>query len=255
VALAVGLDVLVGTTEFERALQLADLEGRARFGGRAVGVGFNVAVLVDVVPGRLSAGLHYRSAVDLPFQLAAHFQAPPELRDRVYDQPAESRLVMPHNLSFGVATFPTRNLAITTDIHWTLWSDVKELAVSFPGGVTPGLSAPLAWRDTFSVRVGGEYRALRELLAVRLGAGWDPSPVPPHTLGPQAPVGDRALLSAGLGIRARGFGVDAGYLASFGAARSSTARELPATYRGSLHMISLALSYRWGATGAATAAR
>jgi long-chain fatty acid transport protein len=248
VAFGAGVAVVIGSTEFERALQLADVEGRARFGGSATGVGWNLGVLVDLVPGRFSMGLAWRSAVTLDFDLKAHFDAPPELRDRVFDQKATSRLVLPHGLTLGVATFPTDRLTITTDLHYTLWSSLRELAVDFPSGKTPSLSAPQEWRDTWSLRVGGEYKVWGRV-ALRLGAGWDPSPVPSHTLGPTSPVGDRALVSAGLGVTFRGFGIDAGWLGSFGRDRTALPSERGdpgMTFGGSLHLITIAARYAWG---------
>jgi long-chain fatty acid transport protein len=254
-ALGAGLDVLWASAELKRQIQVGEAEGTAHLGGTAQAVGFNFGVLAMLVPRRLSVGLAYRTGVTLDFDLKAHFAVPPELAGTVGDQPAHLSLPLPHNLSVGLAITPAERLTLTADVHVTLWSDFHTLAVTFPSSDTQPLVAPRDWRDTVSLRLGAEIVAAHGL-ALRLGVGFDQSPVPVTTLDPTLPVSNRALVSAGLGYTVprgvmRGFGVAVGWLGGFSAARSSTLVDFPgASYSQSVYLFSAALSYRWGAGNA-----
>ncbi len=246
---AVGLDVVLAGVELDRSLRLGDAEGAVQLGGQAQGVGFNAGVIVDVVPRRLSAAIAWRSSVGLTFDgMQAHFDAPPELKSTLYDQPAKTSLTLPHNFTFGLAFFPTQGLAITTDVHLTLWSSLSTIDVTFPNGSTPGFSTVESWRDAWSARVGGEYvHALGPgRVAVRAGFGYDLTPVPSETLGPAAPLADRLIVAGGLGYSFRGFTLAAAYVAGLATRFSSTNPDFAATYRGNVSALSFALSYQWG---------
>jgi long-chain fatty acid transport protein len=245
-SIGLGIDVMLASVELQRSILFGDQEGSAHLGGSTTGVGFNFGVLANVIPKRLAIGLAYRSAIGLDFNdLKVHFVAPPELKDNVFDQSASTSLKMPHSLTFGIATYPVKNLTITTDVHYTIWSDFKSLAVAFaPNSPTPGFSADESWHDSVSVRVGGEYIVLNGL-AIRLGVGYDISPIPDRTLAPTVPLGDIIIVSGGLGYTYRGFGLAAGYVYGIPAQRTSTNPDFIATYNGSLMALSVALSYQW----------
>ncbi len=245
IAFAAGLDVTLGSLDYTRGVQFADQEGTARVGGSGTTVGFNVGVLVKVVPRWLQAGFSYRSGSTMDADLLAHFEAPLELKDQVYDQKGKTSLVFPHNFTLGLAAFPLRNLTITADVHVTLWSDFQELAVTFPDGKTPGFSSYQGWKDEWSVRVGGEY--LIGPVALRLGLGYEAGAIPLEYFQPSVPVGDKVLVAGGVGYKFRGFGVGVGYMAGITLQAKSTYTEFPATYStGVGHIVNVALSYEWG---------
>ncbi len=250
VAIAVGLDVMMASVELSRSLLLGDAEGTARLGGGTQGVGWNFGVLFELVPQRVTAGIAYRSAIGLDFNdLRVHFDGPPELKDYLYDQPAKTSLKMPHNLTFGLATHPTDGLTITTDVHYTLWSALQTIPVTFlPGSKTPGFAAAMNWRDSLSARVGAEYLALvgPGVLALRAGFGYDLTPVPAETLSPSAPLADSWIVSGGLGYGWRRWALNVGYIAGLRGERASTNRDLPGLYSGALSALSAALTYEWG---------
>jgi long-chain fatty acid transport protein len=126
-----------------------------------------------------------------------------------------------------------------------MWSDFQDLAVKFSSPLTPGFTAHQGWKDSWSARLGAEYIAIRAL-AIRVGVGYDASPVPTTTLGTSAPLADRVVVAAGLGYTFRGFGVNVAYVIGIAGDRASTLPAFPATYSGTIQAISFALSYQWG---------
>ena len=239
------IDVVLGSVELKRAVQFADIEGKAQLGGATQGLGLNFGVLITLIPNYLNAAFTYRSSVNLDFDLKVHFDAPPEVKDNVYDQAGKVSFELPHNFTLGLSTKPMRNLTLGTDVHYTMWSSFKELVVDFPDGKTPGLRSTQNWSDSWTLRVGGEY-LLMGMLAIRLGAGYDVSPIPTDTLSPTAPGRDRFFVAAGLGATYKGFGLNAGVITTFGKDRTSTMEDFPATYGESITAFNVALSYHWG---------
>jgi long-subunit fatty acid transport protein len=80
---------------------------------------------------------------------------------------------------------------------------------------------------------------------VRLGIGYDTSPVPRSTLGPLLPDTDRVLVSAGVGLRWHWLSADLGYLLAFLLKTTSTNPDLIATYETFGQVISLSLTARF----------
>jgi long-chain fatty acid transport protein len=243
-----GIDVVLASLELDRSVRFADVEGKAQVGGSARGVGFNAGVLAVVIPHRVAAAIAYRSAVGLSFDdLRAHFEAPPELKANVYDQNARTNLTLPHNFTFGLAFFPTEGLAITTDLHYTLWSELDKLVVAFPEGKTPAIEALQHWHDSWSARIGGEFahKLGPGRLAVRGGFAYDLTPIPADTLNPAVPLADRLAVSVGVGYTVRGFGLAASYILGLSTRRASTDTDYPAEYRGNVSALSFAISYHW----------
>ena len=93
-------------------------------------------------------------------------------------------------------TFPFRKLArlafeiaeFEFDVQWMDWRDFESLTVNFADGSTT--SAPYNWQDTFTLRLGAEY-GLNEMLSLRGGYAFDPTPYPDETLGFAPPDADR----------------------------------------------------------------
>ena len=251
ISIGVGLDVFLASAELQRQILLGDFEGNAHLGGTGHAIGFNFGALAQIIPDKLSFGIAYRSGMSLDFDLKAVFAGPPELQGVVKDQPAKLSLPLPHNFSVGIAVHPVERLLITADVHATLWSDFRTLSATFPTTTTPALTAPRNWKDSVSARLGLEVMATRGL-ALRLGFGYDQSPVPQSTLDPTIPVSDRFIVSGGVGYTigagaVRGLTLGLGYLAGISADRVSTIPDFPnATYSQTVHLATLGISYRWG---------
>ena len=244
VSVGVGVDVILAAATLEQALPFGDTEGSVRLGGSTQTAGANLGLMYDA-PGKIvSFGYSYRSQVNLNFtHFYAHFTAPPELSATVFDQPAATKIMLPDNMTWAVAVRPLDNLTFDLDVHYTLWSEFSTLAVTFPTSSTPGLSTPQNWTNSTSLGLGAEWLP-REHLVVRLGFGYDWTPIPDDTLSPTVPGINRYVTTAGLGYTVQGFSIDLSYLAAFSGSRTSTLATFPATYTQFINLLSLGLSYR-----------
>lgn len=250
VSVAVGLMVTPGSAQIRQAVNFGGADGELNFGGTAWGVGGNAAVLVDIVPRYLRFGYSYRSRQDMDFSGDAALRVPPELAAMAMG-PAPTRgdvtIVLPHNMTFGLATSPVDRLTISTDIRYTLWSDAQALSLALSDSAGTQLmtrNVPLQLSDSVGVRIGGEYRLVQGRLPIRLGVGWDNTPVPPQTLSPLFPDTDRVLVSGGIGYHASWWSIEGGYLAAILLKETATNPGLTATYSNVAHVVSVALSLR-----------
>ena len=162
-----------------------------------------------------------------------------------------SELPTPHTISVGVAGKPLPWLTVSADYIATLWSSVREqrITLSSDDNHTQTQIIPRAWSDASSGRLGLEAD-LRTFLPksklwpkIRVGFGYDQSPVPSSTLEPSAPDADRILPSVGFALGLRGVGsIEASYSAVIFSQRTSENPDLRLTYNGTLHVISAALN-------------
>jgi long-chain fatty acid transport protein len=138
----------------------------------------------------------------------------------------EREVTWPIWIAAGVAFYPTSDLTLTADVHYTQWSYTKNVPYGTgdidqgTGGhlkvdykdkfwmmAVPNLSA-FHWEDSLQLRFGLEYRI--KALAVRGGYYWDPSPAPDRTMNILLPSYDFNGFTAGVGYRFNGLRVDAG---------------------------------------------
>lgn len=250
-SIGVGFDIVPAMAELRQGLNFGGGEGDLHVGMNAVGFGGNVGLLVALVPKWLRFGFSYRSRVDLDFDGHGAITAPPELQGMTGGlQLASATLVLPHNFSFALATFPTPHLTLTTDVRLTLWRDLQALQLQLvdpaaPPGTPPTSQAlELGLHNSWSVRVGAEYGLWSDRLHLRLGLAYDATPLPASHLGPLLPDADRVLVSGGIGFHWRWLDVDAAYLAGILLQRASENPDLRATYGTVGHVVSLGVTIR-----------
>lgn len=243
VSIGAGLDLVRGTVELIRQLDLVDTEGTLRLGGDTWGCGGNAGISTHWLSDRLVAGVSYRSAVSLRFRGRADFTAPKEFQDTLKDQDVKTALLLPHTVALGAAFRVTPSVRVTLEATFTTWSTLDALVLEFHD---PQLDTTLRrdWADTITVRAGAELTAIPRTLHVRLGTGFDPSPSPATTLSPSLPDSSRVLASAGVGFQRGNFSVDLGYLFVFLLPRSSEPDAFPARYSGTAHVIGLSVGFK-----------
>jgi long-chain fatty acid transport protein len=157
---------------------------------------------------------------------------------------------MPHVFSFGLAAFPMEGLTVGIAVDVTTWSSYEELRVDFiddEGNVNEELSSgePKSWENTFTIRLGAEYRLLDGRLPVRIGFFYDQSPVPDTTVAPELPDADRYAVSIGAGYKHGEFTADLAYLFLMtGDNETAETAPLVGTYRAHAHLLGLTLGYR-----------
>lgn len=178
--------------------------GYAHLGASAVGVGASVGITLRPIE-KLHIGISYISRIKFNFKNGdAAFGVPEGTSDTsdFHDQGGTVTMTTPDIISFGVGYDVLDNLYLEFDFNYTLWSVFKDLNVLFDNDPKSTLTDQAAqeknWKNTPTFRLGALYRPL-SYLAVRLGGGYDQTPVPDETMGPELPDASRVFVSAGLG--------------------------------------------------------
>jgi long-chain fatty acid transport protein len=256
-ALGGGFDVVPGSIDIYQGINFGGGEGTAHAGLTGVGLGGNAGLIVDVIHDYLRFGFTYRSRVDMHFDGASSITAPPEVQAAVAGlNSANVTLALPHNFTWALSSKPTDNLTLSVDVHYTLWSDISTLTLNqtSPTGMTFNNQITANLHDSWAVRGGAELRVLSKRLRMRIGGGWDQSPVPVANLGPILPDSDRVLVGGGLGWHEKRFSVQAGYLAAILLKTTSQDPNLNATYSTVGHVVSVAFTLRFAGFGGRLAA-
>ncbi|QSQ26358.1 outer membrane protein transport protein [Pyxidicoccus parkwayensis] len=243
IRLGVGVDVVRSTVELKRSLNFVQSEGEVHLGGGAWGVGFNAGLQAEILPGELSVGVHYRSAVSTTFKGDADFQnVPLEFQSRLVDQAVEADVKFPATLSLGLATQPLERLTLALDIQLVDWASFQSLTIRFPGN--PALDNPVAkkWVAKAKYHLGAEY-ALTPAVQLRGGFVVDLSPSPAETLTPDLPDADRYKLTVGAGYKLGNLRADAAYQLVLLADTESKAPGIDGTYSGTAHVFGVTLGY------------
>ncbi|HXU71825.1 MAG TPA: outer membrane protein transport protein [Polyangia bacterium] len=252
-----GIDVIPGQVDIYRALNFGAAEGSIHAGMDGVGVGGNVGFLVDIVPKYLRLGVMYRSRVDLDLDGHAGISAPVEIAaaSSTTRQLAHTTLVLPHTLAFGLSMHPSKILTLSGDLRVTLWRDLQTLTLTItdpaaPPGTTPQTQAiALMLHNSWAIRFGGELRVLDQHVHLRLGLGYDQTPLPVVALGPLLPDEQRFEVAAGLGWHEHRWALDIGYMAVILFKNTSTNPDFRAAYDSNGHVITGTLTVHFGGVG------
>jgi len=108
---------------------------------------------------------------------------------------------------------------IELDVFWERWSSIDAYDMRFDGRISgqelQDVHIPKAWSDTVSVRLGGEYEVVPDVLQVRAGGFWEQGAVPENAEHLDFPSFDR--WGAGLGLTATygAVSLSAGYMHVF----------------------------------------
>lgn len=168
-------------------------------------VGYNLGILFQPTE-QTRAGISYRSAVTHSLSGAARFDVPPAAEPltasgRLFrDAGARSSITFPDIIGFGVSQQINERCTVLLDIDWTLWSKVKELALTFDNPLQPALRQPLNWHDSVRIAVGGLYQ-LTDDIELRGGVSYDQSPISDQFRTADLPDSNQIALSAGLAYR------------------------------------------------------
>ena len=103
--------------------------------------------------------------------------------------------------------------------------------------------------NSWALRFGGELRLLGGHLHLRLGLGYDATPLPLVTLGPLLPDAPRMEVSAGLGWHEHWFALDIGYMAVISSRRRRPAPTSAHTYDTNGHVLTVSATVRFGGVG------
>ncbi|MBI3013547.1 MAG: outer membrane protein transport protein [Candidatus Tectomicrobia bacterium] len=234
------------------------------------GLAYNVGVLITPHP-KWKIGLNYRSisSIDLKgnVDIRTHSAAASAAFAAAFSQPsgasardtAHSNLTLPDTFAIGVSFRPTERLTLEVDADWTGWSTYDEFPFNTSTSVSVGgaqIYGPTAltkdkdWRDTWTMRVGGQYKA-GDRISLRAGYLYDRDPIPEENYTADLPDGDRQAGSIGIGYAGSRYTVDFAYAALFYRARTvknydrSGNVALDGTFKSMTHLFGLTLAYQF----------
>jgi len=167
---------------------------------------FNLGLMVKPVDN-VSLGLTYRSRTETDFE--GEMKAITSTGTTTTHQ-AKTSIDHPEQIQAGIRYQPHEKLSLEFDYVWTNWSIIDRYDVD----LAPALlgvsreSFERHWDDTNQIRFGVEW-TVNDLLTLRGGYFYDPSPIGDHTFDIQWPDADKKTYSLGCGLNFGKFSIDA----------------------------------------------
>lgn len=247
-----GLVFAIGNVELNKALPIEGqdgVDGKVNIKGSTYNVGFNGGILIRPVKG-LNIGVDYRSRINMIVDEAdATFTMPVSMQSNFPDQKVSTSLPLPANLDFGISYEFKEKFMIGINFCYVFWSTYDTLVFDFKTK-TAALDksyAPAMYENRLIPRIGAQYK-INDIVTVRLGGYYDPSPVPDDFLNPQTPSMNQIGLSAGLSVfPLKGFSIDAAFLYIMGLEREGTysPENFSGSYRTNVYIPGIGLSYNF----------
>ena len=204
-------------------------DGVVRLEGSDVSYGFNVGGILEYLqPGQIPGlgtgrvGVSYRSGITqvfdgyVTFRNVPAFALSPGFGGAFQGQRATAKLALPevYNFSFSQG-FLNDRLTFLGSLTYTLWGRLQQIPIDFSNPASqaalvsdPALNRPglaIRYHDAVRLTGGFEFKPFKDL-TLRVGGGWDESPVQDqYTRSSRIPDGDRWLVSTGLKYHAFGF--------------------------------------------------
>jgi long-chain fatty acid transport protein len=206
-SLGAGIDVVPATIELENSVGFGEVQGTAHLGGDALGVGGRIGAM-DHSPdvAGLKVGVMYRSPVKLDFEGNGDFDIEDPYRSQLPpDGTINATITLPQSVWGGVAYSPMPNLDIEYNAVWINWKAAWEdgnLTIDLPDDGNPATPRPQSvspqdYKNTFTHRLGVEYRLPAQKMALRAGFIYDPTPIPTTTLTARLPDINRKNITLG----------------------------------------------------------
>jgi long-chain fatty acid transport protein len=192
-----GVDIVPATVVLEQAVVFGDTRGMAVLGGTALGIGGRAGVMYrpPTVPP-LKLGVMWRSDVKLDFEGDGDFDIDAPYRSQLpVDGPIATTITLPQSVWGGVAYSVMPELELELNAVWMNWKKFDELRVELPGDAVT--VSPQDYRNTVTLRVGGEYTLTEQKAALRAGFIYDPTPIPTTTLSARLPDVNRKNVTIG----------------------------------------------------------
>ncbi len=264
-ALAVGFDYFMSQVDLTKSVgvinpytqQVAEVGQVHMYNEWDGGWGYNAGLLIKF-GGGLSAGMTYRSRVEVVYDAEASFvQFPSGNAD--FDQvvatlipfdrnvSGETRINFPAEIRLGFA-WQGAKLTLAADVVKVGWDSFQELPIILDG--YPHLSSvrPENYEDAFTYRVGAEYKA-SPVWKFQLGWLRDQTPVPVETVTPMLPDSSRDGISIGVSYKLSDkMAVDVGFLHLMFDERSTKGVNpdgFDGTYKQTAELFGVSLGYRF----------
>ena len=252
-SVAVGLDYIILQATLDKLLFPGG--PNFRLDGNGEGLGANAGIKYKATD-QLNLGLSYRSRIKVKVDGTAEVSAPG------LSNSAQTDITLPDLMQVGVSYKASDNLTINTDLEYTWWSTYDRLVVSsntilaLTGGVTNTSISEKDWKNTWIIRIGGQYR-LSDQWKLRAGYVYDQSPVPSERFETAVPDSDRQGLTIGTGYSSGNITIDAAYLYlhfnnrtitnSIAGQPSGSApiTSLDGTYKGTAQLLGVTVAYKF----------
>ncbi len=252
ISFGMGLVFTFGNVELNKALPLEGqngVDGKVNIKGSTYNVGFNGGILVRPIKG-LNIGIDYRSRINMKVDEAdATFTVPESMKTNFPDQLVATSLPLPANLDFGISYEFNEKFLIGLNLCYVFWSAYDTLIFDFKTK-TAALDksyAPAMYENKLIPRIGAQYK-VNDIVTVRLGGYYDPSPVPDGYLNPQTPSMNQIGLTAGLSVfPVKGLSIDAAFLYVMGMEREGTysPENFSGTYKTNVYVPGIGLTYNF----------
>ena len=250
--IGVGFVYATGTVDMNKSIPLqgANGDGSLNIKGNTSNFGFNAGIMVHPDKG-WSIGVDYRSKIEMNVKGAdATFIVPQSLSTNF---PASNKvdvmLPLPANLDLGVSyEFGKRKQwMIGINLCYVFWGTYDSLVFDFQTKTAAiGRTAtPALYVNQMIERIGAQYK-VNDMITLRVGGYYDPSPVSSDYLNPQTPSLTEVGVTCGLSVYPfKGFSIDASFLYLMGAQRSGTYSpdNFAGSYRTGFNIPGIGLSY------------
>jgi long-chain fatty acid transport protein len=253
IGIGVGLVYATGTVDMNKNISLQGVngDGTLHIKGSTSSFGFNAGIMVHPDKG-WSIGVDYRSKIEMSVKGAdATFVVPQSLSANFPNNKVDVMLPLPANLDLGVSyEFGKRKQwMIGINLCEVFWSTYDSLVFDFETK-TPAINrtaTPALYMDQLIERIGAQYK-INDMITVRAGGYYDPSPVSSGYLNPQTPSLTEIGLTCGLSVYPfKGFSIDASFLYLMGQKRTGTYTpdNFAGTYRTGFSIPGIGLSYNF----------
>lgn len=250
-----GLDLVPATVELKQDIFFGSDRGNAHLAATAFGIGGRFGVMYRPPALRqLSLGVMYRTDVKEDFSGTGRFEAPSPYRAQLPpDGDVRTSITLPQSVSGGVAYRPADNVELEADLVWTNWKKFSKLAIDVPSTTGMGsmtISSPRDYKNTTTLRIGGEYALPNYKTALRLGFIYDPTPIPTTRLTAELPDIDKYDVCAGGSYQLGKFDLHLGLIYVIKQTRQTAMDPGTPEYKGSFDVqawvVSLGLSGKLG---------
>lgn len=253
VGIGVGLVYAYGSVDMNKALPLqgATGGGTLNINGTTGNFGFNAGIMVHPVKG-LSLGVDYRSKIMMNVKGAdATFNVPKSLSTNFPNNKVDMSLPLPANLDFGASYEFGKNQEwmIGINLCYVFWSTYDSLVFDFQTktAAVGRTATPALYENRLIPRIGAQYR-MNDLLTLRVGGYYDPTPIPSDYMHPQTPGMDQIGLTCGVSVTpVKGLSIDAAFLYIMGLERTGTYSpdNFTGTYSNAAYSPGIGLTYNF----------
>jgi len=254
IGIGAGFVISYGNVNLNKAIPIPvdTVDGSVNIKGNTTKYGFNAGILIHPIK-KLNIGIDYRSRIAMAVSGGnAKFTVPSNVSSKFPYNKVDVSLPLPANLDFGVSYEITDKVMVGLDLNYVFWSTYDSLIFNFntdssklPHNMTS--STPRLYKDRLIARLGVQWK-INNMVTVRAGGYYDPSPVLTDYMDPMLPSSDETALTCGLSIfPLKGFSIDVSFEYLMGRLRSGTysPENFAGTYKTAFYMPGFGLTYNF----------